>query len=76
MSQSSIQKETETDPKTLSVPIAGKRYFGLGRNASYAAAARHDIPTIRIGRRICVPVVALERMLELASSADAVGPKS
>ena len=51
-------------PKTLTVPEAGRVYFDLGRNASYEAARRGDIPTIRIGRLLRVPVVALERMLE------------
>jgi hypothetical protein len=51
---------------TLSVPEAGKRYFDLCRGASYEAAHRGDIPTIRIGRRIRVPVRALERMLDNA----------
>jgi hypothetical protein len=50
-------------PKTLSVPQAGKRYFDLGRNASYEAARRREIPVIKIGRRLRVPVAALERML-------------
>ena len=49
--------------KTLSVPEAGRRYFGLGKNASYDAARRGDIPTIKIGSRLRVPIVALERML-------------
>jgi len=53
------------EPRTLSVPEAG-RWLGLGRNASYEAARRGDIPTIRIGRLIRVPVVALERELEEA----------
>jgi hypothetical protein len=51
-------------PKTLTVPEAGRVYFDLGRNASYEAARRGDIPTIKIGRLLRVPVVALERMLE------------
>jgi hypothetical protein len=51
-------------PKTLTVPEAGKLYFDLGRNASYEAARRGDIPTIKIGRLLRVPVVALERKLE------------
>jgi hypothetical protein len=55
-------------PKTISVPEAGRRYFGLAKNASYAAAARREIPTIRIGGRLRVPVVALERMLAEAGS--------
>jgi hypothetical protein len=53
-------------PKTLTVPEAGRRYFDLGRNASYEAARRGDIPTIRIGRLLRVPVVAMERKLERA----------
>jgi hypothetical protein len=58
---------TEEHPLTLSVPEAGKRYFGLCRNSAYDAAARGEIPTIRIGRLLRVPVRALERMLERAS---------
>jgi hypothetical protein len=56
----------ETSPLTLSVPEAGKRYFALSRNAAYAAAARGEIPTIRIGRLLRVPVKACEQMLERA----------
>jgi hypothetical protein len=52
--------------KTLSVPAAGREYFDLSRGGSYIAAKRGLIPTIRIGGRIRVPVVALERMLESA----------
>jgi hypothetical protein len=52
-------------PKTLGVVEAGKRYFNLGRNSSYAAAKKGEIPTIRIGRRLRVPVPALEEMLKL-----------
>jgi hypothetical protein len=61
---------TEDKPLTISVPEAGQRYFNLSRNASYAAAERGDIPTIRIGRLLRVPVRALERML------DGVGERS
>ena len=35
----------------------------LSRVGAYAAAKRGDIPTIRIGRRLLVPLVALERLL-------------
>jgi hypothetical protein len=54
--------------KTLSVPAAGREYFDLSRGGSYIAAKRGLIPTIRIGGRIRVPVVALERMLESAGA--------
>jgi hypothetical protein len=50
--------------RTVSVPEAGRRWLGIGRNAAYEAARRGDIPTIRIGRLLRVPVVALERKLE------------
>ena len=57
-------------PLTTSVPEAGKRYFGLSRNASYDAAARGEIPTIKIGRLLRVPVRAMERMLDNAGKRD------
>ena len=56
------------DTKTLDIPTAGKKYFGLSKGGSYAAAKRGDIPTVRIGRRIRAPIVALERMLAGAKS--------
>ncbi|HME28773.1 MAG TPA: helix-turn-helix domain-containing protein [Pseudolabrys sp.] len=54
-------------PLTMSVPEAGRNYFGMSRNAAYAAAARGEIPTVRIGRLLRVPVRALERMLDNAA---------
>lgn len=51
-------------PVTMTVPEAGRHYFGLSRGASYAAAARGDIPTIRIGRLLRVPRKAMERKLD------------
>jgi excisionase family DNA binding protein len=54
----------EEIPLTISVPEAGRKYFGLSRNGSYMAAARGEIPTVRIGRLLRVPVRALERLLE------------
>jgi hypothetical protein len=49
------------------VPEAGQRYFHRSRNGSYDAAMRGDLPTIKIGRLIRVPVRALEKMLDRAS---------
>jgi hypothetical protein len=54
-------------PKTISVPEAGK-HLGLGKNGSYAAAARGELPVIRFGSRLRVPVVAFDRMLAEAGS--------
>jgi hypothetical protein len=48
---------------TMSVPSAGDKYYGLDRDGSYAAARRGDIPTIRVGRFLRVPVAAMEAKL-------------
>ena len=53
--------------KTMTVPDAGRIYYGLSRNGSYEAAKRGDIPTIRIGKLLRVPVRALEEVLNAAS---------
>ena len=51
-------------PYVLSVPEAGRKFLNLGRAASYEAARRGDIPTIKIGRRLLVPVKAIKNLLE------------
>ena len=51
-------------PMTISVPEAGRLYFDLSRNAAYAAAKRGDIPTIKIGKLLRVPVRKLEQKLD------------
>ena len=59
-------KSKETAPAdewTISVPEAGRRYFGIGPYASYAAANAGQIPVIQVGRFKRVPVAVMERML-------------
>ncbi len=51
-------------PKTMNVPKAGRIYFDLSRNASYEAVRRGDIPVVRIGKKLRVPICRLEKMLE------------
>jgi excisionase family DNA binding protein len=54
----------ETAPaKTMSVPEAG-RQLGISRNAAYAAARRGELPVLRFGKKLRVPVCRLERLLE------------
>jgi excisionase family DNA binding protein len=53
-------------PLTVTVPEAGERYFNLSRGASYAAAERGEIPTVRIGRLLRVPIAAMDAMLAAA----------
>jgi excisionase family DNA binding protein len=52
----------ETKPQTMSVEEAGRR-LGIGRMAAYQAVWRGQIPSIRIGRRLLVPVAKLNEML-------------
>lgn len=63
--------ETEAR-RTMPVPEAGAKYFGLSRNAAYEAARRGEIPTIRIGRKLLALVAPLERMVSGEGSRDAV----
>jgi carbonic anhydrase/acetyltransferase-like protein (isoleucine patch superfamily) len=49
---------------TASVPVFGRVAFDACPQASYAAAARGDFPTIRVGRKIRVPLrVALRQIV-------------
>lgn len=59
----------------VSVPDAGQA-LGLGRDASYAAAARGEIPTLRLGRRLVVPVPRLLELLGLPQTNGETGPAS
>ena len=42
--------------------------LGIGRNLCYEAIRRREIPSIRCGKRILVPVEALNRFLSQAAS--------
>jgi helix-turn-helix protein len=57
------------DHDAFTVQEAG-RILGLSRPSAFAAAARGDLPTIRIGRRLIVPRLALERLLGGAGEAN------
>jgi excisionase family DNA binding protein len=48
---------------TITVEEAGKA-LGVCRNTAYAAVKAGEIPSIKIGRRVLVPRIAFERMLE------------
>ena len=47
---------------SCTVPEAG-RIIGVSRNSAYLAAKRGELPTVRIGRRLLVPLPALMEML-------------
>jgi hypothetical protein len=59
-------RASSAPPLTMSVPEAGRKYFGLSKNSSYDAAARGEIPTVKVGKLLRVPVRAMERILDAA----------
>ena len=46
------------------------KLLGISRGSAYEGARTGQIPSIRIGRRLIVPRVAFERMLETAGQAE------
>ena len=54
--------DSNDDRLTYNVVEAGRK-AGLGRNASYEAVKRGDMPTIRIGNRLLGPKKAWDRKL-------------
>ena len=57
--------EPKIERKTLTIMEASKA-LGVSRNKAYEAAHRGEIPTIKIGKRLLVPLAALERLLQAA----------
>jgi excisionase family DNA binding protein len=56
---------------TISVPEAAQ-LLGVSRMTAYSAVREGTIPSLRIGRRVLVPRVALERLL--LAQADPASP--
>ncbi len=52
----------EADRLTLSVEEAA-HLLGISRGLAYELARSGQLPVVRLGRRLLVPKVALERML-------------
>ncbi|MGD0165957.1 MAG: helix-turn-helix domain-containing protein [Gaiellaceae bacterium] len=48
--------------ETISVDEAAKR-LGIGRVLAYRLAAAGEIPALRLGKRLVVPVVQLEALI-------------
>ena len=56
-------------PLTYTVEEAAK-LLRIGRNQGYDAARTGELPTIKIGKRILVPRLALERLLAQAGQSE------
>ena len=59
----------EKERATLTIPEVG-RILGIGRQTAYEMARQGKIPVLRLGRKLLVPKVALERMLAEAGQAE------
>lgn len=51
-----------SERKTTTLDYAAQ-VLGISRNSAYAAAKRGEIPTVKIGRLLLVPIAALEKLL-------------
>jgi excisionase family DNA binding protein len=60
-----MENRPETSTPTRRVVTVGEAatILQISRGAAYQAAKTKELPTIRIGRRLLVPLAALERML-------------
>jgi hypothetical protein len=64
-----MNKANKAERSTMGVVEAGRRYFDLGRDASYAAAKAGQIPCVKIGGRFFASIPAIEKMLLEAGKA-------
>jgi excisionase family DNA binding protein len=60
-----MDNKVETTPRERRVMTLNEAavLLRISRGSAYEAAKRGEIPTIRIGRRLLVPLAAFERML-------------
>ena len=47
---------------TMTVPEAAA-LLGIGKNAAYEAVRKGEIPSLRIGKRVLIPIAALDAKL-------------
>ena len=57
-----------TDQHVITVEEAAE-ILRISRNGAYEAVKRGEIPSIRIGRRVLIPRIALEKMLRAETEA-------
>ncbi|MBC7341178.1 MAG: helix-turn-helix domain-containing protein [Clostridia bacterium] len=64
------QAVNSSERLTYTVPEVA-RLLGINTITAYYLARREDFPAVRIGKRIIIPKVALERWLDRQSGAGA-----
>jgi len=58
-----INTATQQNEKLAFTVTEAAKLIGLSRNSTYDAVRRGQIPSIRMGKRILIPKIALERIL-------------
>lgn len=53
--------------RPTATPLETADFLGLGKNATYDAIKRGEIPSIRIGKSIRVPTAALKALVGIKS---------
>jgi hypothetical protein len=66
-----MSKDDRDEPELIKLWPDAARIAQLGRNAIYQAAANNEIPTIRIGNAIRVPLRVWRRKWEAEHGGDA-----
>ena len=74
-STSAVASANSMQTLTLTVPEAARR-LGIARQTAYEAVRQGEIPSIRIARRILVPIAALEALLAGTKPAAAAAPEA
>ena len=60
-------KDVDSDNKLVLTVGEAAQLLRLSRNTAYEAVSRGEIPSIRVGRRILIPRVALQRLLAVST---------
>lgn len=54
-----------SNPKRLTYSVTETaKVLGISRSSAYAAIHKGEIPSIKMGRRFLVPILALEKILQ------------
>jgi excisionase family DNA binding protein len=64
-----IELETAKPERRVVTVGEAAAILQISRGAAYQAVKTKELPSIRIGRRLLVPIVALERLLGSATAA-------
>jgi len=62
------------DKKTLSIQELSE-VLNIGRTTAYEAVRSGQVPSVKVGRRLLIPIAALDRFLDAEYSAGAASQR-